>query len=95
MKNGVRKRYFVYNICDHAETFKEVRAVYDVELTVKVLNGCGVNDRHWVFVSSGSTVRWTVTVTDTGHLTQRTYENDLGEVAPLSADTGAFACSTP
>ncbi|HWO17535.1 MAG TPA: saccharopine dehydrogenase family protein [Kofleriaceae bacterium] len=25
-KNGQRKRYFVYNICDHAETFKEVRA---------------------------------------------------------------------
>ena len=25
-KDGVRKRYFVYNICDHAETYKEVRA---------------------------------------------------------------------
>jgi carboxyaminopropylagmatine dehydrogenase len=25
-KNGVPKRYFIYNICDHAETFKEVRA---------------------------------------------------------------------
>jgi saccharopine dehydrogenase (NAD+, L-lysine-forming) len=25
-KGGVRKRYFVYNICDHAETYKEVRA---------------------------------------------------------------------
>jgi len=26
IKNGQRKRYFIYNICDHAETFKEVRA---------------------------------------------------------------------
>jgi saccharopine dehydrogenase (NAD+, L-lysine-forming) len=26
VKDGVRKRYFVYNICDHAETYKEVRA---------------------------------------------------------------------
>ena len=26
MKNGVKKRYFIYNICDHAETFKEVHA---------------------------------------------------------------------
>lgn len=26
VKDGARKRYFIYNICDHAETFKEVRA---------------------------------------------------------------------
>lgn len=26
IKNGQRKRYFLYNICDHAETYKEVRA---------------------------------------------------------------------
>jgi saccharopine dehydrogenase (NAD+, L-lysine forming) len=26
VKDGVRRRYFVYNICDHAETYKEVRA---------------------------------------------------------------------
>jgi saccharopine dehydrogenase (NAD+, L-lysine-forming) len=26
IKNGVKKRYFIYNICDHAETYKEVRA---------------------------------------------------------------------
>jgi saccharopine dehydrogenase (NAD+, L-lysine-forming) len=26
VKNGQRKRYFIYNICDHAETYKEVRA---------------------------------------------------------------------
>ncbi len=26
MKNGEFKRYFIYNICDHAETYKEVKA---------------------------------------------------------------------
>jgi len=26
VKNGVRKRYIIYNVCDHAETYKEVRA---------------------------------------------------------------------
>jgi saccharopine dehydrogenase (NAD+, L-lysine-forming) len=26
VKNGVAKRHFIYNICDHAETYKEVRA---------------------------------------------------------------------
>jgi saccharopine dehydrogenase (NAD+, L-lysine-forming) len=25
-KDGARKRYFIYNICDHADTYKEVRA---------------------------------------------------------------------
>ncbi|HEU4730330.1 MAG TPA: saccharopine dehydrogenase family protein [Kofleriaceae bacterium] len=26
VKDGKRKRYFIYNICDHAETYREVRA---------------------------------------------------------------------
>jgi len=26
IKNGKPKGYFIYNICDHAETYKEVRA---------------------------------------------------------------------
>ena len=26
IKNGEKKRYFIYSICDHAETYKEVRA---------------------------------------------------------------------
>jgi saccharopine dehydrogenase (NAD+, L-lysine-forming) len=26
VKNGEKKRFFIYNICDHAETYKEVRA---------------------------------------------------------------------
>ena len=26
IKDGKPKRYFIYNICDHAETYKEVRA---------------------------------------------------------------------
>jgi len=26
MKNGERKKYIIYNICDHAETYREVRA---------------------------------------------------------------------
>jgi len=26
VKNGQKKRFFIYNICDHAETYKEVRA---------------------------------------------------------------------
>jgi len=63
----------------------------NVELTVKVLNGCGVNGHYWVFVSPGSTVEWELTVTDTLRDRTRTYGNALGDVPPLIPDTAAFA----
>lgn len=62
----------------------------NVELTVKVLDGCGVNGHYWVFVSPGSTVAWELTVTDTLHDESRTYENALGDVPPLIPDAAAF-----
>jgi hypothetical protein len=63
----------------------------NVELTIKVLNACEVNSRFWVFVSSGSTVEYEVVVTDTATGQQRTYDNDLGQIPELIADTSAFA----
>lgn len=63
----------------------------NVELTVKVLDGCGVNGHYWVFVSPGSTVDWELTVTDTLHDESRTYGNALGDVPSLIPDTAAFA----
>ena len=64
----------------------------NIELTVKVLNGCGLGGHWWVFLSSGSTVEYTVTVTDTLTHRTKTYTNDSGEAAPLLADTAAFSC---
>ncbi len=64
----------------------------NVEVTAKVLDGCGVNGHFWVFLSSGSTVEFDVTVTDTVTGTSRHYANALGQVAPLMSDTNAFAC---
>lgn len=63
----------------------------NAELTVKVLDGCGVNGRYWVFVSSGSTVEYEMRVTDTLHDQTRTYRNELRQVPQLLADTTAFA----
>jgi hypothetical protein len=63
----------------------------NVELTVKVLDGCGVNGHYWVFVSSGSTVEYEITVTDTAMDRTRTYRNDLGATPTLIPDTNAFA----
>jgi hypothetical protein len=63
----------------------------NVELTVKVLDGCPVNGHYWVFLSSGSTVEYEITVTDTASDESRTYRNELGETPVLVPDTGAFA----
>jgi hypothetical protein len=63
----------------------------NVELTVKVLNGCPVNGHYWVFVASGSTVAYEITVTDTREDVSQTYGNELGETPSLIPDTGAFA----
>lgn len=66
----------------------------NLELTVKVLDGCGVNGHFWVFVASGSTVEYEITVTDTAleqaPIRTRTYRNDLGQTPVLIPDTAAF-----
>lgn len=63
----------------------------NIELTVKVLDACVLNDHFWVFVAGGSTVEYTITVTDTRTGVARSYGNDLGEVPSLLPDTAAFA----
>ena len=63
----------------------------NVELTVKVLNGCGVNQRYWVFASGLTNQAVTISVTDTKTGTTRTYNNPQGRVFRTRLDTGAFA----
>jgi len=63
----------------------------NVELTVKVLDGCKVNGHYWVFVSSGSTVEYEITVTDLDADQSRVYGNDSGDTPALIPDTTAFA----
>ncbi|HEX5720100.1 MAG TPA: hypothetical protein VF179_28345 [Thermoanaerobaculia bacterium] len=65
----------------------------NIELTVKVLDGCNLGGHWWVFLSSGSTVEHTVTVTDTETGRKNTYKNGFGEAAPLISDTSAFSCN--
>jgi hypothetical protein len=70
----------------------------NIELTVKILNACDVvgdGGSWWVFLSSGSTVEYAVTVTDIKTHRTKTYTNDRGEAAPLVADTSAFPCAAP
>ncbi len=65
----------------------------NLELTVKVLDGCGVNGHYWAFVSGLTDLPVTVTVRDT-HTGQgaRTYTNPAGTPFKTQLDTAAFSC---
>ena len=60
------------------------------EALVKVLNGCGINNRFWVFLSAVTNQRYRVSVRDLDG-TVKTYTNPLGNRAQAVADTQAFA----
>ena len=61
------------------------------EMLIKVLNGCGINDRYWVFAAATTDVGYTLTVTDTERDQVQTYVNPLGVAADAITDTNAFA----
>ncbi len=61
------------------------------EILLKVLNGCGVNDRFWVFAAATTNVEYTITVTDTQTQQAKSYFNPMGPAAQPIQDTSAFA----
>lgn len=61
------------------------------EMLIKVLNGCGLNQRYWVFFAAVTNVQFTLTITDTDTGVSKTYENPQGMTAQTKTDTGAFA----
>jgi len=61
------------------------------ELLVKVIDGCPVNGRFWVFAAATTTVEFELRVEDSLTGRRRTYRNPLGERARAIADTTAFA----
>jgi CSLREA domain-containing protein len=63
----------------------------NVELVVKVLNGCGVNNRYWVYAAGLTDQRVDLTVTDTQTGQVKTYNNPLHQVFRTITDSGAFA----
>jgi poly(3-hydroxybutyrate) depolymerase len=62
------------------------------EMLVKVLDGCALNGKRWVFAAATTNVGFTLTVTDTatGAVWQR--ENPAGHAAAPVQDTAAFSC---
>lgn len=61
------------------------------EMLLKVLDGCAINERYWVFYAATTNVEFAVTVTDTQTGSVRTYRNALGAPAPPVQDIGAFS----
>lgn len=63
----------------------------NVEMFVKVLNGCGVNNRFWVFAGGLTDTRVRLTVTDTRTGASKVYNNPQGTAFRPIQDTAAFA----
>jgi pre-peptidase len=63
----------------------------NIEAIIKVVNGCALNSRYWVFAGGLTNVAVTITVTDTSNGTTRTYSNPQGVAFQPIQDTSAFA----
>lgn len=63
----------------------------NVEVVVKVLDGCPVNGHYWVFAAGLTNVEVTMTVEDTTTGTVSTYRNTLHTPFQPRQDTAAFA----
>ncbi len=61
------------------------------ELLIKVLDGCELNDRYWVFFAALTNVEFTLTVTDSQNGQSKQYVNPLNVTAPTTTDVNALA----
>jgi len=61
------------------------------EVMVKVLDGCALNGRYWVFAAATTDVHYVLTVTDTATGKTARYENPAGHPSAATTDTNAFA----
>lgn len=63
----------------------------NLEMLLKVLNGCSLNNRYWVFFAATTDVELAVVVTDVTNGSTKSYYNPQGRPAPPIQDTNAFA----
>lgn len=63
----------------------------NVEVVVKVLNGCGLNSHYWIFSAGLTNVEVSLVVTDTKNNTSKTYVNPLNREYPPLLDTNGLA----
>lgn len=65
----------------------------NVEMLVKVLDGCAISNTRWVFFAATTNVDFTVEVTDTATGITKEYKNPGGNAAAPVQDTFTFPCS--
>ncbi|MDQ2979465.1 MAG: hypothetical protein M3R62_09600, partial [Acidobacteriota bacterium] len=63
----------------------------NVEMVIKVVNGCSFNSRYWTFAGGLTNVNVTMQVTDTLTGVVKTYQNPQGVAFAPIQDTSAFA----
>ena len=61
------------------------------EMLVKVIDGCPLNQRFWVFAAATTDVKYDLQVTDLWSGEQKVYSNPLGRSASAITDSSAFA----
>lgn len=65
----------------------------NVEMLLKVLDGCALSNTRWVFFAATTNVDFTVEVTDTATGITKEYKNPGGNAAAPVQDTFTFPCS--
>ncbi len=63
----------------------------NLEALIKMVPGCPLNNRFWVFVAATTNVGYEITVTDTQTSQSKKYPNPVGNLASPVGDTSAFA----
>jgi hypothetical protein len=67
----------------------------NVEMVIKVLDACSLNQSFWVFAGGLTNVQVDITVLDTATQTVKTYHNPQGTPFQPIQDTGAFSTCSP
>lgn len=63
------------------------------EFLIKIIDGCSLNGKYWVYFAAATDVGYVVTVRDTqSTASPRQYFNTLGTASPATNDSGAFNC---
>lgn len=60
------------------------------EVLIKVLDGCPINEHHWVYAASATDVGLRFVIRDTVTDMEKVYTKDPGEAARAITDAGAF-----
>jgi len=65
----------------------------NLELLVKMVDGCSFNGHYWIFAAATTNVEYHLRVTESANGTFRTFDNTLGTASPAFISIDAFPCA--